>query len=339
MSKSLTILMYSYQHLNFNRGGLQDQILYTKLALESLGHKVLFLDDWFKEMPQIDICHQFSIHYTLTNTFAELKARGVPIIISTVFNEKPTKFNQIARYISSFGVPILFHQNTRFFLKNCQFLVSLGDWESSLLKKNYKFETEIVSIPNGICQEIIDYRAKSISRKDKYVVCVGKICEGKNQLELIRACNELNYPLVLIGPEAIGEKDYVQKCKMEAGVNVKFVGYLDNKSTEFMDLVSNASVFALISKNEVLPISVFESISLGTPVSCTKNCSITDYFKDKNIVDLCDPDSPIDIKRSLQKTMNLSLTESIVQEVREEYTWLNVAKRLEIIYYKILKKK
>jgi len=336
MTRKLNILFYSYQHLNFNSGGLQDQINYTKSTLESIGHKVYFLEDWFRLKPEIDICHQFSLHFTLTNTFAELKSRDFPIVISTVFNERQFIYNRLARLLSKYGIPVLYHKNTKHFLSNAEYLISLGEWESKLLKRSYSFKTKIDTIPNGICDEIIKYNNPNLILKKKYVVCVGNICERKNQLELIRVCNRLKYELVLIGPESDTDQEYVEQCKYEAGENVRFMGFIDNRSEEFINLISEAQVFALVSKNEVLPISVFEALALGTAVCCTINCSISSYLNESKGVELCNPLSFNDIMTKIEKQMDFQFSEEVSLEIRNVYNWLNVAKKVESVYYKVL---
>ena len=79
--RKMNILFYSYQHLDFNKGGLQNQLYFTKSALEDRGHRVILLNEWLNNKTDIDICHQFSVHPTLLNTFKELKERNKKVII------------------------------------------------------------------------------------------------------------------------------------------------------------------------------------------------------------------------------------------------------------------
>ena len=78
--KKLNILFYYYPSMWLNSGGLQNQILYTKEALEKLGHNVYLFEEWIisKDKYKIDIYHQFSCHYSILSLFNHfIKALGL----------------------------------------------------------------------------------------------------------------------------------------------------------------------------------------------------------------------------------------------------------------------
>jgi glycosyltransferase involved in cell wall biosynthesis len=336
MKRKLKILIYSYQHLAFNSGGLQEQIKQTKAALEILGHQVYYLDEWFHMgRPKIDICHQFSVHFTLTNTFSELKSLGYPIVVSTVYNEETTFVKYLIRSISKFGIPLFYYRNIQLFLDESNYLITLGKTETKSLINKFNPKTPIVEIPNGISKEIIESDF-NLNTDVSYVVCVGTISEIKNQYSLINACHELGVKLILIGPDSRLDVKYVEICKSKASDNVIFTGFLKNTSDEFIKIITQASIFALVSFKEVLPISVFEALALGTPVVCTKNSSVADYFKNDMFIDYCNPLSKKDIIRSIKKQLSIPKSCIINEKIREEFTWIKIAKKVECIYYKTL---
>src|SRR5690606_29181945 len=139
------------QHLHFNTGGLQNQIQYTKESLERLGHEVIFLEDWLKHKPKIDLCHQFSLHPTLINTFNQLLTLKIPIIISSVYNEiAPPFFNRLAILSSRVGIPILYYKDIIKMIKGSSHMISLGELETNILNKSFGPIKNISSLPNGI---------------------------------------------------------------------------------------------------------------------------------------------------------------------------------------------
>ena len=81
--KKLNILFYYYPSLWLNKGGLQNQIIYSKTALEALGHKVFLFEEWIlqKNKIQIDIYHQFSCHFTVFNLFKEFKQNAGSLVV------------------------------------------------------------------------------------------------------------------------------------------------------------------------------------------------------------------------------------------------------------------
>ena len=329
--KKFKILFYSYQHLDFNKGGLQNQIFLTKNSLEKRGHQVIFLNEWLKKKEDIDICHQFSIHPTLFNTFKELKARGNKIIISTVFNGNNNNlFQRLLIIMSKFKIPFNNLIVMIKMIKNSDSLISLGQSETLHLSKFYKHK-RIAQIPNGITQNILNYDISKIKKKD-YIINVGKICKNKNQLKLIKICKELNIDLYIVGPYSKTESSYVKLCKKEANHKIHFMGYIDNNSEKFIKLLSNAKLFILPSYKEVLPISVFESMALGTPVSCTRESNVSSYL-DKHI-NYCNPNSIKSIKNSIIKFKYKNISNEYVKEIRKNFSWDNIAKQVEEIYFK-----
>lgn len=343
MMKRLKILFYSYQHIGFNTGGLQEQIFNTKLALEKEGHIVYLLDEWLNEnKPKVDICHQFSVHFTLTNTFREIKSLGLPIVISTVYNEESSVLKSLTRKISSIGIPLLYYNNIRYFLNNSNFLITLGKSETKSLLNRFNTKTPIQEISNGISSEIIEFHATDKDQTNinnvVSVVSVGTICKNKNQLSLIKACKKLGVKLILIGPESKSDSEYVKLCKSHEKENIVFKGYLNNKSHEFLEIISEASVFALVSHKEVLPISVFEALALEKPVTCTINSSVSDYFAKNDNVDYCKPHSDADIYRSLKKQLSVKFNPILSTYIKQEFTWSKVAEKIENVYFKVLEK-
>ena len=335
--KKLNILFYYYPTMWLNNGGLQNQIIYTKMALEGLGHKVFLFEEWIlqKSKIQIDIYHQFSCHYTVFNLFKEFKQNAGSLVISTVFNSEKSLKNRVATKLDDFGLPILFHNVTKTMQREADFIISLGEFETNDLKEYSSLKTEIKNIPNGVSETILDFDLEQIVKED-YIVSVGSIKKGKNQLSLIKICKKLNYKLILIGPESKQEPNYVSACKELGYGFVSFLGFIDNNSQEFMNLVAKAKLFVLPSLNEVLPISVFESLILGTPVVCTNNSSIKSYLSEDDGCALCDPKSLKSISDSINKMYNFKLETKKIQELKFNYTWNNVAEQIQEVYYKTL---
>ena len=79
---------------------------------------------------------------------------------------------------------------------------------------------------------------------------------------------------------------YVNACKSLGDKYVSFLGFMDNNSEEFMNIVAKAKLFVLPSLNEVLPISVFESLILGTLLFALKIVLLAHIFQ-KRMVVLC----------------------------------------------------
>lgn len=337
-AKKLNIVFYYYPSLWMNKGGLQNQILLTKEALEGLGHTVFFYEDWIrdKDKIQIDIYHQFSCNYTIFALFSEIKSLGNKIVLSSVFNDDKSTKNIVASKLDDIGIPILFHKSVKKMMRGVDAIISLGLSETQDLIKYSNPRNGIIEIPNGVSKPIMNYDIRTIIKKD-YIVCVGTINKRKNQLSLIKICNELNLNLILIGPSSKTEIKYINQCKKIAGENVTFLGYMDNNSNKFMEIISKAKLFVLPSLNEVLPISVFEALILGTPVVCTQNSSVGTYLKKEDGCLLCDPTSHKSIVTAIKSMYGFKMDHNLITSFKEKYNWDSVAKKIEDVYFETLK--
>jgi glycosyltransferase involved in cell wall biosynthesis len=335
--KKLNIVIGHYPDLFYRNGGLQVQIVNTYEALSQLGHNVKYYYDWLKNPTPIDVFHQFNIDISQFKVLAENRKIAKKVIVSPIFQKISSKNKFIIKGLNF--IPKLNYQNYSI-LKN-----SLSSFDGYIfLGRNEKIEFEdfygiqiskYSFIPNGIKLDNMPLQSIEFdtSHNPKYVISVGTVCKRKNQKGLIMACKELGIALKIVGP--IGEKEYYEECLSEAkDSNVEFLGELSNKSQEFVNLVRNAEVFCLVSYSEVLPISVFEALGLGTKVVCTKNCSVSDYINDQSI-EFCDPTDISSIKESLtfQFKSDYMHNSSLILE---KYSWENVANDIVKFYNTLL---
>ena len=181
--------------------------MYTKKALEGLGHNIYLFEEWVtnKDKIKIDIYHQFSCHYSVLNLFDQFSKSDFPVVLSSVFNNEKSLKNRIASKLNNIGIPILFHKGIKRMQKNADYLISLGGSESQDIIDYSGRTKKIIEIPNGVSNSILNYDHSKIVKED-YIVCVGTINKRKNQLKLIEVCKQNKYKLVLIGPESVKKK-------------------------------------------------------------------------------------------------------------------------------------
>ena len=280
----------------------------------------------------IDIYHQFSCHSTTAYLFDFFAAQNKPVIVSTVYNNSKSLKSWMANVLSDLGIPILSHKAVKSMLRRSTAIISLGNEETVDIKEYSGTQADIFNVPNGVSQAVLEFNLSSIEKQD-YIVCIGTINKRKNTLALIHACEELNIPLIHIGPDSPTEKEYVKQCKEES-TSCTFKGFLDNDSSQFLSLVAQAKLMVLPSHNEVLPISVFEALILGTPVVSTQNSSLGTYLTESDGCKLCNPKSMTDIKKSIQKMYGKPISTEQINSFKNDYNWLTVAKRIEEIYYR-----
>lgn len=143
------------------------------------------------------------------------------------------------------------------------------------LKSRYRARSARISfVPNG-ATHILQQTASKHERGSvlarfglthgEYIVTVGRLVPEKGFEDLIRSFKSTEHlaKLVIVGEAAPSDR-YAVRLRSEADDRVIFTGYLP--PTEMTVLLREASLFALASRHEGLPIAALEAAILGCPV-------------------------------------------------------------------------
>jgi len=332
IKRKLNIVIAYLPEAFLRSGGLQNQIYQTQKELEGLGHTVWLVCDYITshQNENIDIYHQFSINPHLIGLFREISKRASRTIVSTVYNFPKLGLKNHLR--SFFKRGNNFPYEYEYEMLNCaDLVVTLSDREDSELKKRFK-RVNIKSriIPNGVTQNFITLSAKTRRKKD-YIVIVGTIYPLKNQLQLIKCCQKNKIKLKIIGP--VGDPEYYEKCVAAASPEfVEFVGYIENTSPEYMKLIAEALIVTIPSDREVFPLTLLESLHLGTFTLITRNCFIGNFY-DPRYMKFIDRDFESTLISTYSNLKRKSL--DVDTKYLAQFNWLTVAKSLDRCYNSI----
>lgn len=216
-------------------------------------------------------------------------------------------------------------------LKRAHHLLPNSTSEYQRFLKKYPNTQKWTNIPNGIDLHkfLIDPR---IVRKQKQVLCVALIEPRKNQLNLIKALNNTDYNLIIIGNHTPNHKSYYDLCKKEAASNVSFF-----KRVSMVSL----NEFYLESEIHILP-SWFETTGLVSLEAAYLGCKIVvsplgdteEYFKD--FAKYCQPGSVDSIKRSIDEAHEMEYNDGLKNLILSKYNWQQAAKKTHEIYCETL---
>ena len=130
-----------------------------------------------------------------------------------------------------------------------------------------------VVIPNEVPSFTIEPNLKS-----HVIITVGRICDTKNQIDLIKAFSIFNkthqsWKLLIIG-DCNSNKDYYNSCvKLVTALHlqdkVQFIG----TSLNIPEYLQQSSIFAFPSKFEGFPLALTEAMSMGLGVIGYNTCS------------------------------------------------------------------
>lgn len=135
------------------------------------------------------------------------------------------------------------------------------------------------------------FRSAFPSVPEQFVLCIGRIETRKNQLMLAVAARKHGLPVVLAG-DIVDEK-YANLIRRFGGPDIHFLGRVSKDSGLLQSAIAAASVVALPSWAEGIPLSGLEALAAGKNVILSNQPNLREHFGDT--VDYCEPHDVNDI--------------------------------------------
>lgn len=345
-------------------GGDTVQMLQTKEALVELGVTCdIVLGEQCEDLyKKYDIVHLFNIQ-TEDFTYKEaLKVKKVnkKLVISPIWwnyeklmNDLPDECytDKALLFKRLFGKKILIYMKNKNQKIRNKKRVKILDMADIILpnskmevqdlndsfNKNYNIKCKVVY--NGVSDKFFNVENVEFSeelhkakfKEFKYVTQVGRVEIGKNTLLTIRACKELNIPLVLVG--AFPNDKYKQMCLDEAtGANVYFAG--PKTTDEIIEINNYAKAHILPSYRETPGLASLEAAILGCNIVSTEVGSTREYFRDEACY--CNPNNYESIKEAISEAWNNENNEELKKIIFENYTWNVAAVQTKESYEKVI---
>jgi glycosyltransferase involved in cell wall biosynthesis len=195
----------------------------------------------------------------------------------------------------------------------------------SVLKWKLKDRSRYTIVPNGIARELFDPLPPPNKEFQKeyglqdFVLQVGRIQAAKNQLGLIRALADTNFPIVFIGQPSPYEKEYVECCYELGRVrgNVYFIG--PKPMAELLGIYVLAALHVLPSWRETPGLVSLEAAAAGCRIVSTSIGSAREYFGD--LACYCNPRDPVSIRQAVLQALAAPRMDALRQRVMERFTW------------------
>lgn len=123
----------------------------------------------------------------------------------------------------------------------------------------------------GVDRSFIEYPSTVVPNSPR-LVCVGRLCEQKGQLVLLRAASELknsgiDFQLVLVGDGELRSMLDAAIDDLDLHENVRITGW--QSPQQVRDHIENSKAMVLPSFAEGLPVVIMESLALRRPVIST----------------------------------------------------------------------
>ena len=342
----MKVLFQSYNMCMQNQsGGINTRIKALFDYLSRLGVQVTYFSKFKDNVADYDILHIFKANLENLPLIDYAKSRGVKIVISSVVpcvDSLKIEANMLLCRILPITTGIKLIKQS---MEEADAIISETEAEKLFLSKHYRIDRNKISIlPNGIDDSFITnipnqtdkliYERSSNSKK--YVLCVGRFDENKNQLNLIKAMNSTGIPTILIGGSPPDSQEYYNKCRETAADNIVFLGWVNHEDPLLLSAYRNAHVLVAPAYYETFGISILEAGAYGANIALSKTLPILGYgiFNEYTF----DPRDVKDIRRSVTNAYNSPRDELMGEKVKNMFSWDRIAKEHLALYAALLKK-
>lgn len=187
----------------------------------------------------------------------------------------------------------------------------------------YAIDPEVFQIPD---------EAVTMSRDDREVICVARIEGKKNQLNLIRALNNTEFRLTLIGAPAPNHIAYYNECRRIAADNITFIDFMPQEA--LVNYYLRSKVHILASWNETCGLSTMEAGYAGCNVVVTDKGDTAEYFGGHAW--FCDPGDPASICEAVRQAAQAPLSTGLRELIVRKYNWQEAARQTYLGYKTVL---
>ena len=211
-------------------------------------------------------------------------------------------------------------------LKYADIILPNSQLEAELIFTNFKSEKDKIKvIYNGIGKAFESCRL--IDSERKYALQVGRIELQKNTHLTIRACKELNIPLVLVGN--VADNEYYKLC-LEEGRDSDLTVLNNKNHEELIKIYRKAKIHILPSYRETPGLVSLEAGVLGCNIVSTNVGSSKEYFGD--LVSYCSPKDYNSIKDAIKLEWDRDNNDLLNKYICNNFTW-NIAARKTLQCY------
>ncbi len=212
--------------------------------------------------------------------------------------------------------------------------VFLPNSESEMMRVIDDFGESVTVKPYVVVPNAVDVRlftdscsqniSSAKSRFDGCVLCVARIEKRKNQLNLVRAMEELPWDLVLIGKVAPNHLKYFKDIQQVKGKNVYVLGEVLHHNLP--KYYRAARVHVLPSWMETTGLSSLEAGAMGCNLVITDKGDTRDYFGD--FAFYCEPDDVNSICDAICRAYEAPYPNQTLQEhILSYFTWEKAAEK------------
>ena len=292
---------YFVSNIDYANAGLKEKLTAAGRIIYSVEAKQKI--DCLLQDHKIDIAH-FHIfqHQISPSVFGPLRKAGIPLVL-TLHDFKPicpnylmytnghicenckgrkfyncmlnscTKNSKFKSMINM--VEMYFHYLMGYYKNVARYIAVSEFYRQKMIEFGFPPE-QITLIPNFIDTEKFQY----IGQDKGYGLYFGRLSDEKGLNTLLKACTNTRDVPILIAGTGPAEEELQKKASTLGLEHVTFIGYKSGQ--ELIDLLAGASFTILPSEwYENCPMSVLESLAVGTPVIGSRSGGIPELIEEE----------------------------------------------------------
>lgn len=313
-------------------GGGETQTINTMKYLKEMDVDIDYYDLWNKEY-HCDILHIFGCHDWLYKWASLAKQKNIKVVLSTIAYSKE-KMTLKRRIYDAFDSLLPLDTTYRMNRK----LIQISDILLPNSQEEARYLDDIMGAKNKkkmVIPNATDLRYKGaspVSAVNKYgvkdyVLCVGKIEPRKNQLQLVKALEGTDIPLIILGSYIPNEKWYYDEVLkvIDKNSNMQHIEFLPYDSELLASLFAGAKVHALLGQNETPGIVNLEAGIAGANLVVGDCVPVREYLNDYALY--ADYKSVEDVKKKVTEAYSADRNPEISKYIEDNYTWEVVARK------------
>lgn len=321
----MRVLFNTYPWAFATPGGGEIQLLKYAEHLPALGVDVELHDIWKPAFDKVDMVHFFACLGGSIQFCGYAKSRGLPLVVSTslwITEETAHRYPM---------------DEIRAQLSLADLIITNSDTESDVLSRVFGLPRgNFVAVMNGVEPHFSQAHDPAFFRAQfnidgPFVLNVGNVEVRKNQLNLMRAMQGHDLPVVVIGH--IREPDYGRQMIREGGAQLRYLGPLDHADPLLASAYAACAAFVLPSTLETPGLAALEAAAAGAPLVVTSEGSTRDYFG--SMAHYIRHDDPADIRRGIDEALAAGPNPGLKTHMQQNFAWGTVTKTLADIYARV----
>jgi glycosyltransferase involved in cell wall biosynthesis len=338
------VLLHAPAHVFQAPGGGENQLVQTARRLEALGLAVRPFSPWTDRLEHARLLHLFGMSREGLELARVARARGLPVVLSTICWYDPRALFALARGPIAATLDL-----TRWAI--LRIAPRWPTWRRELLRladavvPNSRAEARqlvnlfaanparIRIVPNGV-EPRFGAAMPDLFRErygeGEFVLYVGRIEPRKNVLGLVNATRASGLPLVAIGDPPPGHEAYSRQCRAAGGGSVRWLPAVGHDDPLLASTYAAAKVVALVSWFETPGLAALEGALASRAVVVTPYGCAREYFGD--LVEYARPGRTVVLARALTRAWDAGPDPRLARHVAQRFLWSEVARQTAEVY-------